>query len=141
MPPPVEVAAGLIFRDGKLLIAQRPVGAHLGGLWEFPGGKREPGETFEACLRRELREELDTEVEVGPLLEELIHHYQDRPVHLRFYRCRWLCDEPRPIHCQALAWITAPEINQYEFPAADSHLLARLRSEWSQLSKGKGVSP
>ncbi len=66
----VDVAAGLIFRDGKLLITQRRTDAHLGGLWEFPGGKREPNETFEECLVRELREELGIEVVVGELWGE-----------------------------------------------------------------------
>ena len=63
---PVEVAAGLVFREGKLLITRRSAGGHLGGLWEFPGGKREPGETFEQCLHRELREELGIEVQSSP---------------------------------------------------------------------------
>src|SRR5512134_3411193 len=63
--PSVEVSAGLIFRAGKLLITQRHADSHLGGLWEFPGGKREPGETFEECLTRELQEELGIQVEVG----------------------------------------------------------------------------
>ena len=63
--PTLDVAAALVFRDGKLLITQRYADAHLGGLWEFPGGKREPNESFEVCLARELREELDIEVVVG----------------------------------------------------------------------------
>ncbi|MEI9864057.1 MAG: NUDIX domain-containing protein [Limisphaerales bacterium] len=66
-PKIIEVSAALIFRDGKLLIAQRHANSHLGGLWEFPGGKRESGETFEQCLVREIREELDVEISVGEL--------------------------------------------------------------------------
>ena len=66
----IEVAAALIFDSDRLLIAQRPPGVHLEGLWEFPGGKREPGETYEACLLREIREELGCEVLVGPMLHE-----------------------------------------------------------------------
>jgi len=133
MPVPLDVAAGLVFRDGKLLITQRPARAHLAGLWEFPGGKREPNETFEECLRRELLEELGIEVEVGRLVGDLTHDYLDRSVHLRFYQCRWLRHEPQPLHCQALAWISADEISQYEFPAADARLLARLHSDWLDL--------
>src|SRR2546425_7387498 len=87
--PSVEVAAGLVFRDGKLLITQRHTDAHLGGLWEFPGGKREAGESFEECLVRELREELGIEVEVGNLIENINHEYPDKAVHLRFFRCQW----------------------------------------------------
>jgi mutator protein MutT len=133
MAAPLQVAAGLVFRDGKLLITQRPADTHLAGLWEFPGGKREPGESYPECLQRELREELGIEVEVGDLIEELSHDYPGRSVHLRFYRCRWVLHEPRPIHCQALAWITAADLGQYEFPAADVRLLSRLRADWSKL--------
>src|SRR5947209_16154187 len=85
----IEVAAGLVFRDGKLLITQRRADAHLGGLWEFPGGKREQDETFEECLRRELREELGVEVIVGELFESVTHAYPEKTVQLKFFRCQW----------------------------------------------------
>jgi len=123
----IEVAAGLVFRSGKLLITQRHTAAHLGGLWEFPGGKRESGETFEECLARELREELGIEVEVGELLESLTHTYPEKTVALRFFRCRWKQNEPRAIECLDLKWVTAAELGNYEFPAADARLLERLR--------------
>jgi mutator protein MutT len=74
----IEVAAGLVVRDGKILITQRLAEAHLGGLWEFPGGKRERGETYPQCLRRELREELGIEVRVGELVEDVTHPYPAR---------------------------------------------------------------
>jgi mutator protein MutT len=124
----VEVSAGLIFRSGKLLITQRHAGAHLGGLWEFPGGKREEGETFEECLVRELREELGIEVEVGQLLESLTHAYPEKTVVLKFFRCRWKQNEPRALDCLDLKWVTAGELRDYEFPAADARLLARLQA-------------
>src|SRR5690242_19962457 len=94
----VEVAAGLVFRNGLLLITQRRPDDHLGGLWEFPGGKREPEETYEECLRRELREELDIEVAVQELVESISHDYPDKSVHLKFFRCDWRDGEPRKIH-------------------------------------------
>ena len=97
----IDVAAGLVFRDGKLLITQRPPDAHLGGLWEFPGGKREPGETFEQCLVRELREELGIEVRVGERLESLTHAYPEKTVHLEFFRCHWIRNEPQALGCPA----------------------------------------
>jgi mutator protein MutT len=124
---PIEVAAGLIFRDGKLLITRRSAGGHLAGLWEFPGGKREPGESFEECLHRELREELGIEVQIDFLIQEIIHCYPERPVRLRFFRCRWLRHEPKPILCESLAWITSGQLSEYAFPAADSRLLDKLR--------------
>ena len=129
---PIEVAAGLVFRGGRLLITQRLPGSHLGGLWEFPGGKREPGETYEECLRRELREELGIEVVVVELVESIAHDYPEKSVHLKFYRCRWQRGRPRPVGCHDLKWIAADEIPRYAFPAADMRLLDRLRRspEW-----------
>jgi len=124
----IEVSAGLVFRGGRLLITQRPDEGHLANLWEFPGGKREPGESFEQCLARELREELGIEVKVGEMVEALTHDYPERPVHLRFFRCSLAAGEPRPIGCQAVAWVTAGELARHEFPAADKRLLERLRA-------------
>jgi mutator protein MutT len=131
---PIEVAAGLVFKDGKLLIARRPPLAHLGGLWEFPGGKREGGETYEECLHRELAEELGIEVQVLELVAALTHDYPERSVHLRFFRCRWLRREPLGDAGQALAWVTAEELSHYDFPAADARLLNRLRENWAELA-------
>ena len=130
----IEVAAGLVFRGGKLLITQRPIGGHLPGLWEFPGGKREANETFEDCLRRELREELGIEVEVGELLDSILHEYPEKSVHLRFFRCLWTQFEPQALGCASLAWVDRGELNRYEFPAADARLLDRIQTEarlWS----------
>lgn len=123
----IDVAAGLIFRAGKLLITQRHADAHLGGLWEFPGGKREPGESFEGCLTRELREELGIEVQVLELVESIPHAYPEKTVYLRFHRCRWLAKEPQPLGCQDLRWVSREELAQFTFPAADAKLLEHLR--------------
>ena len=122
----IEVAAGLVFRGGRLLITQRHAGAHLGGLWEFPGGKREPRESFEQCLVRELREELGIEVDVGEEIESLTHAYPEKTVRLKFFHCRWKRNEPRLLDCLNLTWVTAEELDQYSFPAADARLLRRL---------------
>jgi mutator protein MutT len=126
--PAIEVAAAVVFRDGKLLVTQRYPNAHLGGLWEFPGGKREAHETFQQCVVRELREELGIEVEVGHLLDSLTQEYPEKTVHLKFYHCRWRQNEPCALGCAAFQWITSPELQNYAFPAADSHLLEILRS-------------
>ena len=125
----IDVAAALVFRNGKLLITQRYPEAHLGGLWEFPGGKREPGESFEECLVRELKEELGIEVLVGGLVDTLTHVYPEKTVHLRFYRCDWKQNEPRPLGCPAFGWVTAAEVDNYQFPAADVQMVERLKSD------------
>jgi mutator protein MutT len=127
--PIIDVAAALVFREGKLLITQRYADAHLGGLWEFPGGKREPNEGFEACLQRELREELGISVTVGELLESLTHAYPEKTVHLKFYRCRWQEHEPQALGCAAFKWVTAGELQDYTFPAADARLLGQLKAD------------
>jgi mutator protein MutT len=127
--PIIDVAAALVFREGKLLITQRYADAHLGGLWEFPGGKREPDEDFEACLQRELREELGISVTVGELLESLTHAYPEKTVHLKFYRCRWQEHEPQALGCAAFKWVTAGELQDYTFPAADARLLGQLKAD------------
>ena len=126
---PVEVGAGLVFRGGKLLITLRYDDVHLGGLWEFPGGKKESAETYEECVVRELREELGIEVKVGGLVESATHEYPEKSVHLRFFRCEWVSNEPRALGCADLKWVTQEEIGGYEFPAADLRLLERLKSE------------
>ena len=123
----IEVSAALIFRDGKLLITQRHASTHLGGLWEFPGGKREPGETFEQCLVREIREELGVDIAVGKLFEEVAHDYAEKSVHLKFFLCSLISGEPQAIGCAAWRWITPAELGGYEFPAADARLLDKLR--------------
>ena len=124
----IQVAAGLVFDGGKLLVTQRRAEDHLGGLWEFPGGKLEPGESFEACLVRELREELGIEVRVGAEVEDLTHAYPEKTVRLKFFCCALAGGGARAIHCQNLAWVTREQLHAYTFPAADARLLEKLRS-------------
>ena len=122
----IEVSAGLVFRSGKLLITQRHAGAHLGGLWEFPGGKREAGETFEQCLARELREELGVDVVVGRLFDSVTHAYPERTVLLKFFLCRLPIGEPQAIDCAAVKWVNREELLTHDFPGADAGLLEKL---------------
>lgn len=109
-----------------MLVARRPAGTHLAGLWEFPGGKLEAGEDWIDALRRELREEIGIEVVAGPLVEEILHAYPEKTVRLRFYRCDWMSGEPRPIGCDAIDWLKRDELGKHEFPAADRRLLDML---------------
>lgn len=122
-----EVVAALIWQAGKFLICQRPAHKARGLLWEFVGGKIEPGETPQAALRRECREELAVEVAVGPLYTEVTHTYPDLTVHLRLYEAAIAAGTPRLLEHNALRWITPAEIDAYDFCPADEPILARLR--------------
>lgn len=124
----IDVAAALVFRKGKLLITQRFAGDHLGGLWEFPGGKREEHESFQDCLRRELDEELRIQVSVHELIEAVTHAYPEKTVHLRFFRCEWRSGEPVAVGCADFRWVDLLELKPYHFPAADAQLLAKLEN-------------
>ena len=120
------MAAGLVFHEGRLLITQRPKTGHLANLWEFPGGKRERDESFEECLHRELKEELDIRVDHLELIESIEHNYPEKWVHLKFYRCCLAGGTPRAIGCQDLRWVAQTELDRFEFPPADVRLLAKL---------------
>ena len=122
----IAVVAAVIERDAKILIARRQFGTHLAGLWEFPGGKPEVGETLEEALRREIREELDADVDVGERIETVEYDYLDRRVRIAFFRCS-LHGEPRPLEGQAIAWVAREDLANYDFPPADAALLERLR--------------
>jgi len=126
----IDVSAALIFHNGRLLITQRPAESHLGGLWEFPGGKREPNETFEQCLIREIREELGMDIAPGELFEEITHAYPERTVHLKFFICQWIGGEPQALGCASFKWVAKSELSQHEFPAADAQLLEKLTRGW-----------
>lgn len=122
----IDVAAGLVFRGGRLLLTQRVAGSHLGGFWEFPGGKREARESFEECLARELMEEVGIEIAIDRLVERISHSYPEKTVLLNFYRCKWLRHEPQTLGCADFRWVSRSELRQFRFPPADERLLERL---------------
>jgi len=124
--PVVEVAAALIIRNGQILVARRSTGTHLGGLWEFPGGKRKPGESFEACLAREVMEELGVTIAVHEQVASAEHRDDERSVRLRFFRCTLLTGEPRPVGCDVCRWVNPSEIGAYPFPPADEPLVRKI---------------
>lgn len=126
--PHYDVTAGVIRReDGRLLIAQRPVDGMLGGLWEFPGGKREDGESLEACLRREVQEELEIQIKVGDPLTEVKHAYTHFKITLYAFTCEYIGGDPQAIGCDAWAWATLDELDDYAFPVTDQKIIAALR--------------
>ena len=118
----VLVTAAVVEREGRFFVARRQDGTHLEGYWEFPGGKCEPGETDEACLAREMREELGVDVRVGPLLLSVSHAYPDRVVELHFYACE-MSGAPRPLLGQELRWVPREELRALQFPPADAELI------------------
>ncbi|MDE3019570.1 MAG: (deoxy)nucleoside triphosphate pyrophosphohydrolase [Nitrospirota bacterium] len=122
----VQVAAGLIVQDGRYLIARRKAHVHLGGLWEFPGGKREAGESLEECLRRELREELGIEITPPIRFRVFRHTYPEQSVELHFFRCAIHAGQARALDCEELRWVAPEELARFEFPAADRSLLEEL---------------
>lgn len=119
------VAAAVIERDGCFLVTERQKGAHLEGYWEFPGGKCESGESLDACLRRELVEELATDAEVRNEVLVVTHTYPERAIELHFVACRLLA-EPRPQLGQQMRWVPRAELAMLRFPPADDELIALL---------------
>ena len=125
MAGPVEVVAAVIQRGGRYLITRRLEGAHLAGLWEFPGGKTLPAEKPEDALRRELQEELGVAASVGDLIEAVTWTYPEKTVRILFFRCT-AHGEPCPQERQEMRWVEAAELLRYPFPAADLQLVERL---------------
>lgn len=122
----IEVAAAVILQHGRLLITLRRPDVPQGGRWEFPGGKRLPREGLATCLRRELREELGVEIEVGPKLATVEHVYPDSAVRLHFYRCQLRAGVPKPLGCEAVRWVRPAELGRYRFPEADRAFIQAL---------------
>jgi len=128
--PHRDVTAGIIWDgNGHFLITQRPVDSMLGGLWEFPGGKRRPGEALPDCLHREIAEELDIEIEVGELLYTIEHAFTHFEMTLYAFECRWLHGQPQCLGCNDLRWVTLTDLDAFAFPVADQKIIAFLRSQ------------
>ena len=122
------IGVAVIWNDqGQILIDRRPQSGLLGGLWEFPGGKIEPGETVEACIEREIQEELGIQVEVGDRLITIDHAYTHFRVTLNVHHCRHTRGEPQPLECDEVCWVTLDEIEQFPFPKANVQIIAALK--------------
>jgi len=125
--PPIDVVAGVIRRDGLLLITQRMPDDTLAGYWEFPGGKVDPGEELKAALRRELLEEVGLETEIGEEIHRIVHPYPDRDVRLYFFDARIVSGEPQKLEVADLRWVHVDQLMDFQFPEADRPLLDQLR--------------
>ena len=122
-----EVVAALIWDNGKFMICQRPAHKARGLLWEFVGGKVEPGETRAQALIRECREELDITLAVGEVFMEVVHEYPDLTVHLTLFHAAIASGVPQKLEHNDIRWITPAEIPQYDFCPADTEILRRIQ--------------
>jgi 8-oxo-dGTP diphosphatase len=125
----ITVTAALIQKDNKILITRRSPGKHLAGLWEFPGGKLENGETEQECLSRELEEELGIKVKVGEFFMENTHDYGTKSILLKAYFCKQLTDSITLNDHDMIAWVTKKELQNYEFAPADVPFIKALLNE------------
>lgn len=124
----VHVVAGIIYRDGQILLAKRPQDKHQGGLWEFPGGKVEPLETPASALKRELKEEVNLTVVSAKPYAQISHDYSDKLVQLDFYWLEDFTGEPTGLEGQELRWVPVSELSTYAFPEANTPIVKQLMS-------------
>ena len=123
----IDVTAAILFKNDKLLIAQRKSGDKLPDEWEFPGGKVENDETPEQCLKREMKEEFGIDVIVGEFLGESVYHYDHISIRLLAYRAFWNTGELKIREHQSIRWVTINQIDQFDFAPADMPFVEKLR--------------
>lgn len=117
-------------QEGKILIDKRQAGGTFGGLWEFPGGKKEIDETIQACIKREILEELGIEISVEEHLITVDHNYTEVRITLEVYHCRYLQGTPQTIECDEFRWVTLDEIGQFTFPKANEQIITAIRKNY-----------
>lgn len=125
-----EVVAALIWNQDRFMICQRPANKARGLLWEFVGGKVEPGETKEQALIRECREELAVTLDVGEVFMDVVHEYPDLTVHLTLFHATILEGIPQKLEHNDIRWITVSEIDQFAFCPADVEILRRIKDAY-----------
>lgn len=123
----IQVVAGIIYKDGKILIAKRNLHKDQGGKWEFPGGKVEKGETNEEALKREIKEELDADIEVKEYVGENEFHYPEKDVKLIFYKANLISDRVKLLEHEDYKWIKIEESSKYDFAEADKKVFEWLK--------------
>jgi mutator protein MutT len=113
--------------QGKILIDQRLSTGLMANLWEFPGGKIEPNETITNCIKREIKEELGIDIEVGENLITITHDYDQFTVTLIVHLCKIIQGEPQPLECQQVKWVEISDLDQFEFPRANIEIINALK--------------
>lgn len=127
--PHYDVTAGIIWKDGRVLLAQRPPEKLLGGLWEFPGGKTEPGENLPDCLQREIREELACEIAVGTPIASIKHAFTHFRITVHFFDCQWVSGEPQALDCADWRWVALDALADYPMGKVDRIIAKQLAAE------------
>ena len=129
--PVIPCGVALIRRDKSFLISQRLEEDSFGSLWEFPGGKKNPGETFEQCVAREVNEEIGIQVAVHEKFMEIKREYHEKIIWLNFYLCSLLSGEPRPVECQKVLWADLDRLSDFDFPPANERVIRKLIETFS----------
>ncbi len=124
--PSIDVAVAVVHKNGRWLVAKRPPDVHLGGKWEFPGGKKEAGESSEQTALRELEEECGVRATIDRKLDPLRCDYGDRIVHLTPVICRWQSGRPQPLACSEVAWVSLEQLAQLDMPALNASIIQAL---------------
>ena len=124
--PVIPCGVALIRRGREFLIAQRNAGDTFGSFWEFPGGKRETGETFEECVIREAEEELGVKIAVEKKLVEIRREHNQKIIWLNFFLCSYISGDARPLDCQKVLWADVLELKNYNFPPANEKVIEKL---------------
>lgn len=132
--PHYQIGAGLIWRDGKLLITRRQENGLLGGLWEFPGGKQKKNETIQECVRREIKEELSVQVIVENHFMTVKHAYSHFRITLDIFNCQWISGEPECKVCSDFYWVTVEQLSTFPFPKANKRIVHKLTEISTQVS-------
>ena len=122
----IPCGVALIRRDKSFLISQRMEKDSFGSLWEFPGGKKNHGETFEECVAREVNEEIGIKVAVHEKFMEMKREYHEKIIWLNFYLCSVLSGEPKPVECQQVVWAELNRLSDFDFPPANEQVIQKL---------------
>ncbi|MCM8811620.1 MAG: (deoxy)nucleoside triphosphate pyrophosphohydrolase [Candidatus Omnitrophica bacterium] len=134
-PRRLVVAVAVIQRGRKVLITQRMLSDSFGGMWEFPGGKKQAGESLERCLVREIKEELGLAIRVAGRINVVEHRYPTCLIRMTCFDCRVLAGEPKPLECADLRWVLPGELSKYRFPPASGPIIRHLLQKEASCSE------